>query len=608
MSRFTSNSCHATRVLRRRFWQLPIACRLSLVCYFAASTRAATLEVSLNHFFANETLQMGSLRYADASAEELSITRVSYLLSGFALQRNDGSWLELTNRYAWIDLEKSRTSFSLAEAPEEKFRGIRFQLGVAPAANHADISKLPANHPLNPNLNGLHWSWQGGYIFMALEGMWRHEVAMEGWSYHLARDSNLTTIQLEAALDLSQHLRLALDFDLAELLRGAHPLSFAKDGSSTHSRDGDPIARALTSNARKAFRLQGVSAVPNASIASAAIKPLYLPARFTPFPFQMSAAFPRPDLPRDNPLITERVELGKRLFNETLLSRDGSLSCASCHQASAAFSDSRALSLGVEARKGKRNAMPLFNLAWKTSFFWDGRAPSLRAQALMPMQDHLEMDQSISNSVALLTAKRGYAELFKSAFDSPQITGEKIGLAIEQFLLTEVSFNSRFDRSLEGKEALTDEEKRGFELFSTEYDPRRQQFGADCFHCHGGPLFQSQTFANNGLDSTFPDQGRGAISGKNSDVGKFAVPSLRNVEVTGPYMHDGRFQTLEEVVEHYSSGVKPSPTLDPNIAKHPPGGVALTVADKKALVAFLKTLTDERFVSKIPNPLASKSP
>ncbi len=148
---------------------------------------------------------------------------------------------------------------------------------------------------------------------------------------------------------------------------------------------------------------------------------------------------------------------------------------------------------------------------------------------------------------------------------------------------------------MRGEEKFTAVEQRGFELFSTEYDPRRGQFGADCFHCHGGPLFQSQTFANNGLDAEFKDAGRAKVTGRDFDRGKFAVPSLRNVEVSGPYMHDGRFKTLAEAVEHYATGVRRSATLDPNLAKHPDGGVPLSAEDKAALVAFLKTLTDERF-------------
>ena len=201
--------------------------------------------------------------------------------------------------------------------------------------------------------------------------------------------------------------------------------------------------------------------------------------------------------------------------------------------------------------------------------------------------------------MSLLTAaptnQFDYPALFTAAFGSPEITPEKIGLAIESFVLTLTSFDAKFDRALRGEAQLSADEKRGFELFMTEYDPRREQFGADCFHCHGGPLFQSQTFANNGLDSEFKDLGRAKITGRDSDQGKFSTPSLRNVALTAPYMHDGRFRTLEEVVEHYATGLKRSATLDPNLAKHPDGGVPLNEADQHALVAFLKTLTDEKF-------------
>jgi cytochrome c peroxidase len=239
--------------------------------------------------------------------------------------------------------------------------------------------------------------------------------------------------------------------------------------------------------------------------------------------------------------------------------------------------------------------MPLFNLAWKKQFFWDGRARSLREQVLQPIQNPIEMHQSLDQLAAKLThGKNDYPALFQAAFGAAEITSQKVALALEDYLLTLTSCRSKFDRALRGEEKLSAEEQRGFELFSTEYDPRRGQYGADCFHCHGGPLFQSQTYGNNGLDAEFSDIGYAKVTGKVSDKGKFAVPSLRNVALTAPYMHDGRFKTLEEVVEHYCTGVKRSATLDPNIAKHPDGGVPLSSSDKKALVAFLKTLTDEQ--------------
>lgn len=570
--------------------------------------RGASLQIEITPRFNGEPVQPDSLRYRTSAGETFSVTRISYLLTGFALERGDGVWFELTNQIAWLDFEKGRSTVRLNDLPAGQYRSLRFHVGPDEKDNHADTAKFPAEHPLNPNLNGLHWSWQGGYIFLAVEGMWRRPGdPLDGWSYHFANDTNRTRINLAAPLDLTRAVRLDLDFDLATLLNAPRPLSFAKDGSSTHSREGDPIAAALAANLPGAFRVRQVRGNSAAEAAAAVVKPLYLPEKFTPYRFQISATFPLPDLPRDNPLIEERVALGEKLFHETALSSDGTISCASCHQGEVAFTDARRFSVGVRKQVGTRNGMPLFNLAWKNSFFWDGRAPSLRAQALMPIQDHTEMDESLSRVVAKLKAtgtegvKRAaptndYPVLFTTAFGSPEITAEKIGLAIESFVLTLTSFDSKFDRAQKGEAQLSEDEKRGFELFMTEYDPRREQFGADCFHCHGGPLFQSQTFANNGLDAEFKDPGRAKITGKDSDQGKFSTPSLRNIALTGPYMHDGRFKTLEEVIEHYSAGVKRSATLDPNLAKHPAGGVPLNTTERRALVAFLKTLTDEQFV------------
>jgi cytochrome c peroxidase len=390
-----------------------------------------------------------------------------------------------------------------------------------------------------------------------------------------------------------------LDFDLATLLNAPRPLSFGKDGSSTHSRDGDPIAAALVANLPGAFRVHKITALTDEEIAVAHPKPLYLPKNFTPYPFQMSATFPIPDLPRDNPLTVERVTLGRTLFFDKQLSSNNAQSCSDCHLPEKAFADNRRTARGAEGEFGPRNTMPLFNLAWKKEFFWDGRAKSLREQVLQPIQNPVEMHQSLTNLCAKLRAtdKTNYAGLFEAAFGSPEITAEKISLALENYLLTLTSFNAKFDRVLRGEEKFTAAEQRGFELFSTEYDPRRGQYGADCFHCHGGPLFQSQAFANNGSDGAFTDIGREKVTGKASDRGKFAVPSLRNVELTAPYMHDGRFRTLEDVIRHYSTSVVRSATLDPNLAKHPDGGVPLNEEDQHALVAFLKTLTDAQLLT-----------
>jgi cytochrome c peroxidase len=562
---------------------LALAISTGLVC-------GVTLEISIRNTFNGNPLILDSLRYENGASETLAFTRVSVLLSGFAIERENGEWVEITDQYAWLDAAKRRTTFQLEGLPAGKYRALRFHIGPDATTNNAAISKLPADHPLNPNLNNLHWSWQSGYIFMAIEGHFRGATGeMNGYAYHLARDPNRTRISLAAPLDLTHDAALLMDFDLGNLLNAPRPLSFAKDGGATHSRDGDPITGALVTNLKGAFHLtQILSASPQASH-SAPVKPLYLPEKFTPYRFTMSATFPVPDLPRDNPLIEERVALGKSLFNETALSRDGSLSCASCHHADSAFADPRKVSTGVGGQTGTRNSMPLMNLAWKTSYFWDGRAPSLREQVMMPIQDHSEMDETLERVTAKLVAKPDYAPLFTSAFGTPEISAEKISLALEQYLLTLTAYDSKFDQALRGKATLSDDEKRGFELFMTEYEPRTGQLGADCFHCHGGPLFSDHQFHHNGLAGD--DPGRAKVTGVASDQGKFATPSLRNITLTAPYMHDGRFATLEEVVEHYSSGVQRGPTLDPNLAKHPASGLNLGTADKAALVAFLKTLT-----------------
>jgi cytochrome c peroxidase len=380
------------------------------------------------------------------------------------------------------------------------------------------------------------------------------------------------------------------------------------ENSSTHSRKGDEFAIGLKQKVERIFVMGSLQ--PGAEFPKRGPDRTWLATTTTgasthPYRFTFSSQFPIPDLPRDNPLTEEGVELGRRLFNDKRLSINNEQSCASCHVEANALTDPRRFSRGAEGQVGTRNAMPIFNLAWKKNFFWDGRASSLRDQVLQPIQNPIEMHEKLDQVVAKLESTGGAASLdtnqvdypqeFQKVFGTPIVSVERIAKALEQFAFSKLSYDSKFDRAFDGKIELTPEEKRGFELFITEYDPRREQFGADCFHCHGGPLFQSQSFANNGLDAQPSDLGRYDVTKLDGDKGRFAVPSLRNIELTAPYMHDGRFKTLEEVVEHYSTGTKRSATLDPNLAKHPDGGVPLTAADKKALVAFLKTLTDERF-------------
>jgi len=305
--------------------------------------------------------------------------------------------------------------------------------------------------------------------------------------------------------------------------------------------------------------------------------------------------FPAPNLPTDNPLTREGVKLGRMLFYEKRLSINNTQSCSSCHLQQFAFSDTATLSIGAKGFHGKRQAMAVFNMAWNSNeFFWDGRAHLLRDQSLKPIQDTLEMAETLDNVVAKLQADETYKNQFRKAFGTETITAELMSKAMEQFMMTIVSKSSKYDDYQAGKATLTAEEERGRFLFFTEYNPTfPAQSGADCQHCHSGTNFEDDAFKNNGLDvdADFTDIGRENVTGLASDRAKFKVPSLRNVGITPPYMHDGRFKTLEEVVDHYNL-VHNSSTLDPSFQQQLPNGLQLSPQDKAALVAFLKTLTD----------------
>jgi cytochrome c peroxidase len=305
--------------------------------------------------------------------------------------------------------------------------------------------------------------------------------------------------------------------------------------------------------------------------------------------------FPPPNIASDNQLTVQGVQLGRMLFYEKMLSGDGKMACASCHIQEFAFTDTARFSTGIQGKKGGRQAMTVFNMAWhENEFFWDGRAHLLRDQSLLPIQDELEMDETLENVVAKLSESQTYKNQFIRVFGTDEITSVKISLALEQFMNSITSTNSKYDDFLTDSTVFTDSEKRGFKLFTTEYNPFfPEQSGADCQHCHSGLNFENDKYMNNGLDATFTDNGRGKATKDPADNGKFKVTSLRNIAVTAPYMHDGRFNTLEEVVNHYNSGIAASATLDPAIEQTREKGLFLTEQDKQDLVAFLKTLTDK---------------
>ncbi len=325
------------------------------------------------------------------------------------------------------------------------------------------------------------------------------------------------------------------------------------------------------------------------------------PVTLDPTPYGFSVPdFPPPPLPADNPLTVAGVELGRLLFHDPRLSGDNTQACADCHRQEDGFSDLRRFSVGIRGEEGTRQAMALVNLAWHTNgFFWDERSETLRDQSLRPIADPLEMDATLPDVIAKLEAVPAYRDAFIRAFGDGAVTAERMGLAMEQFMLTLVSHDSKFDRVRRGEASFTDTEQRGLDLFNREFDPTGTVRGAECFHCHGGFNFTNNQSMNNGLDDAagMTDPGLQGVTGRPEDRAKFKVPTLRNIAVTPPYMHDGRFATLEEVIDHYDHGVKASATVDPLLQFSIDPGLGLTAQDKADLIAFLETLTDPVFLA-----------
>lgn len=287
---------------------------------------------------------------------------------------------------------------------------------------------------------------------------------------------------------------------------------------------------------------------------------------------------------KKHPLDRNKIELGRRLFYDPLLSRDSTISCASCHLQYTAFTHTdHALSHGIEGRIGTRNSPALVNLAWSSSFMWDGAVSSLDAQAEKPITHHDEMDESMEHVIRKLQSSKEYQQLFKTSFSSTEIKKEHVYQSLSQFMLTLVSANAKYDKVKRGEDSFTVAETKGYTLFKTH-----------CNACHTEPLFTNNSFENNGLavDETLNDFGRIKITGKSSDSLKFKVPTLRNIELSYPYMHDGRFKNLSMVLNNYIMGIQHTPTLSPHLQK----GIYFTPAQKAELIAFLSTLTDKEFL------------
>ena len=303
------------------------------------------------------------------------------------------------------------------------------------------------------------------------------------------------------------------------------------------------------------------------------------PEALTPYNLYCPPYFPQLVIPADNQLSVEGVELGRKLYYDSIISNDGR-ACANCHTQQYAFTNP------------VPNSLAHMNLAWNNKFLWNGLVEG-KLEDIMAF----EVNVFFMTNTTKLNNSATYPALFKKVFNSTPITTKQVAYALAQFVRTQASTNSKFDKYLRYETTLTSSEMNGFVLYNTEK--------GDCFHCHSLGLFNDNAYHNNGIDSAFVgvNRGRYNVTGNANDMGKWKTPTLRNVELTAPYMHDGRFATLEDVIEHYNSGVKQSSTLDPIFSK--PNhlfGLQLTTQQKADLVAFLKTLTDTTFIN---NPALS---
>lgn len=308
------------------------------------------------------------------------------------------------------------------------------------------------------------------------------------------------------------------------------------------------------------------------------------------YDLEIPADFPALAFDRDkNPVTVNGVALGKKLFYEGRLSRNNSISCGFCHIQENAFTHhGHPVSHGIDNRLGIRNAPPIQNMAFLRNYTWDGVSHNLDERSLVPITTDFEMDSSMPEVVGKLNADTNYKKLFKAAFGDENITGERVLKAISQFMVTMVSADSKYDRVLKEKTAFTAEENEGYQLFRN-----------NCASCHSGALFTDESFRNTGMyyNAQYNDRGRYRVTLDWNDNMKFRVPSLRNVEYTAPYMHDGRFTTLEAVLNFYSDLVENQPNLDPLLKKDGHVGIRMNPSEKQYIIAFLNTLSDQNFIT-----------
>ena len=412
----------------------------------------------------------------------------------------------------------------------------------------------------------------------------------EGASFQMLPGTGDTLLRLEFTdpgnhawlLQTSPNLADWTSADTCKVHNGRFSVSIGKATAPTaqfYRAVYDPAQQTVTSMVNNALLLPAAPLIYNAP----------LPARFLQQPI-----LGQDNTPANNPVTNAGATLGRVLFYDKRLSHNGTISCSSCHQQAHGFSDPARFSTGFEGGLTGRNSMGLANARWyqRRAFFWDERAATLEIQVLQPIQNAVEMGLTLPELEAKVSAEPYYQTLFTSAFGTPQVTSDRISRALAQFVRSIISTQTKYDAGV----------TTNFSNFTTQENQGRQLFNgqAGCAACHGTDNFvPGGAIFNNGLENPYVDKGVGEVTGRAQDEGLFKVPSLRNIALTAPYMHDGRFATLEQVVDHYNNGVVNHPNLSAQL-RNPPGGpgggqprrLNLTAAQRASLVAFMRTLSD----------------
>jgi cytochrome c peroxidase len=527
-----------------------------------------TLVIELGHEVSGEPLVLGRLTYTNTAGNRFAIDRLRYYVSDVVLHGAAGA--EHTSGVHYCDLSADATQrITLPDVPSGQYERISFVFGLD------DTRNLTGALPSTPENDAMEWpaALGGGYHYMLLEGRFEDATGSERTcrvqTGRLVSGGTSTSHYFEVTLPNSS---VAIGTGTTHLLALMDVGGWFADPPYDFNDYGTDMAASAA--AQQILEDNG----PH----------VFAPLTQDPVTIEFPPAFPPMIVPADNPTTRQGVFLGRNLYHDPILSADSTLACAGCHRPEHSFADVTRFSVGIDGISGTRNANALVNPGFVTVSFWDGRARDLEAQALEPVQNPIEMNLPWSEVTERLAANARYRRLFLRAFGTVEITPDRVTKAIAQFERTLISANAKYDRWAAGEIQLTAAEERGHAMFFSEV--------GDCFHCHGQNLaFTDNLFHNVGVDAVIVDPGLGGRTGLPSDMGLFRTPTLRNVELTGPYMHDGRFATLHEVVQHYNSGGFRTPTVDPLIRV----GVGLRLTDQQVddLVAFLMVLTDTTYAT-----------